>query len=311
MRGKQAEVVSSVIAALLVWSVIVLSQPPATTIGQTLTPRVYLPFIRTSERSIPYGAMHFGDELADYSHPKAPAFNGGFVDFYNKSDLAIETLLQAAQDDGQTIIINVTDSYPCEYWDGSTFEHDYFVGDVTAKVDNVAPFYPDTVVGLMLLNEPHDPQPECQPGIPAINLYNAAKEIRAAFANAGAGDILIGFGAPADYFESGLSPAQAQDGTINFSWASWISSRGDFDVWAAPVQAAAASMSAGGSKHWIVYSVNSFQASDQEVLDMNTWACQQDDALQVWWYSWTDPDGPKTTISLSNFLAVREICDGN
>jgi len=311
MRGKQTKIVWSVITMLLLSSVVVFSQPRSTSVGQTLTPRVYLPFVIRDKRSIPYGAMHFGDELADYSHPAAPAFNGGFVDLYNKSDLAIQMLLEAARDDGQTIVINVTDSYPCEYWDGSIFEHDHFVGDVTDKVDNIAPFYPDTVIGLMLLNEPHDPQPECLPPIPAIHLYNAARDIRAAFANAGAGDILIGFGAPPDYFANGLPPAQAQDGTINFSWASWISSRGDFDAWAAPVQAAAASMSAGGSKHWIVYSVNSYQASDQEVLDMNTWACQQDDALQVWWYNWTDPGGPKATISLNEFLAVREICDGN
>jgi hypothetical protein len=223
----------------------------------------------------------------------------------------MEALLQGARDRGQKIIINIANSYPCNYWDGHTFNHELFVSDVTSRVDTVAPFYPDTVIGLMLLNEPHDPQEECQPGIPSIELYNATRDIRAAFAEAGVGDILLGFCAPPTYIESGLSPSQASDGTITLSFLQWTPIRGEFDEWAEPAQAAAARMSAGGFRHWLIYSVNSEFASDQEVLDMNTWACQQEDAVQVWWYNWGDETGPKVTIPLARFLEVRAVCNAN
>ncbi len=277
---------------------------------------VYLPYVSKSESAsapeggIPYGPIRFGMDSNDYDHPKAVAFNGASIHLGEASP-AQEEILQAARDHALRIVVSLADTNPCTYWDGSNFDHDSFVGDVLNHVETVAGYYPDTVIGVLLLNEPHDPLPECEPEIPPIYLYNAAKDIRAAFAEEGAGDIPLGFWARPLYIERGLSDSQARDGTITLSFLQWRSGKDPFDLWAAEHKAAAARMSEDGFRHWIVYSVNCEGTSDQEVIQMNTWACGQDDAFEVQWHNWRLSDGPKDTIPLAHFLAVRAVCDAN
>ncbi len=259
-------------------------------------------------KGIPYGPFHFGEEVADYDHPKALAFNSGFVDLGLKSDIAIDILLSEARDHDYRLIVNIGQSYPCVYWDGQTFDGAAFVNEVLGRADNIAPFYPDTVVGIILLNEPHDPQPECQPGIPPQYLYNAAQQIRAGLAAYGMEDIYLGFGSPPNFIEEGLSEAQARDGTINLSFAQWSDSI-DFNAWVDIVQGAASRMSEGGHPHKIVYSINSLKFTSQELIDFNMWACVQGDAFTVTWWHWNLIDGPKDQISLSQFQSVRDVCD--
>jgi hypothetical protein len=257
------------------------------------------------ETGTPFGPFHFGDkDTNDYIHTLAPAFNGSFVDLGTKSPAAVEPFLQAARDDNFKIVVNIANSYPCAYWDGVNFDKDSLVSDAANLIPKIVEYFPDTVIGVMLLNEPHDPQTDCQPGIPSNHLYNAAREIRAEFAKHGAGDIYLGFGSHPIYIESGLSTAQSTDGTINLSFVQWHPGKGSIESWAAPQQAAAARMG-----HKLLYSVNTRSTSEEEVLAANTWQCQQTDALSVWWYSWGDVDGPKNSFSLDSFLSVAESCN--
>ena len=275
---------------------------------------------------IPFGPFHFGENKAgnDYADPLTSAFSGSFIYLDNGSSSQADTLLKAAKDNGHRIVVSTGKSYPCTYWNGSTFNSTLFVSDTAALLPTVVKYWPATVVGLQLLNEPHDPQPECKPGIPVKYLYDSVKQIRSYLSSnyesshPGISKMYIGFDAPPTYFEDGLkgdSARSSTDGTINLAMIQWTPRKGGGATatekaiaWAAPQKAAAARM---GMR--LNYSVNTRDASLAETLEVNKWECQQTDALEVWWYNWSDKGGTNAVShgfegTLADWQTVRDIC---
>ncbi len=302
------------------------STPPSTMNGEENQIRISpAPAVA---QGIPYGPFHFGENKGgnDYADPLAGAFNGSFVYLDNATSPQADLLLKTAKDNSRRIIASTGKSYPCTYWNGSAFNTALFVSDTEALLPTVVKYWPNTVIGLQLLNEPHDPQPECKPGIPVKYLYDAVKQIRSYLAknydssHPGVSQMYIGFDAPPTYFEDGLkgdATRSSTDGTINMAMIQWTPRKGTGSTptqqainWAAPQKAAAARM---GMK--INYSVNTRDASLAETIEVNKWECQQSDALEVWWYNWSDKGGTRAVShafegSFSDFQAIRNVCNG-
>jgi len=188
-----------------------------------------------SRQAIPYGPIMFGHNPGqDYSGGNLSAFSGAFLALHYGS---AETLLQAAQAQGLRVKIGVGDMNPCRYWNSTTFtfNYDLFMADSRADIAVAAKYWPDTIVVVSLLNEPHwinHPTAICVSGIPPKYLYELHKRVRAEFAKHGVVGIPIGPNSHPGYINSSigfpkyveppgggqLTEAQKGDGTIDVAW---------------------------------------------------------------------------------------------
>lgn len=257
-----------------------------------------------SSGGLPVGPFHFGDRVTDYDYVKdgvvaGTVFTGGFlsVDLRTTTEAA-DGLLKAAREHGNKIIMNVAYPDPCSYWDGAVLNQTQMVSDVNKFLPTIAS-YQDIVLGIMLLNEPHDPT-RCT-AVPASSLYGAAAAIRAEFGKYGIpADFPLGFGAPPEYF-SGV----AGDGVINLVNAQYAPKKGTISSYVSGQQATAASL---GIKLYLT--VNAVQDGTNTAADMK-YMCDNVDknrVLMVGYWSWNQ-EGGNQTQPLNDFVAVKEACE--
>ena len=137
--------------------------------------------------TISFAPYHFGERgTTDYNYP-APSgltagqiFNGAFIGIASTADA--NSLLPAAQ--GRKVIINLGGSDPCPYWNGDTWDIAGFATAVNNLIPAIAP-YRDRIIGLLMLNEPDNPDGCPSQPVPARDLYDAAALIRPVLATNG------------------------------------------------------------------------------------------------------------------------------
>lgn len=259
----------------------------------------------------PFGPFHYGDSSTSaFSSAQSPAYNGSFMHFANKGASFAVPLLDAARANGVKVMASMGQSDPCSYWDGSTFNTTQLVADISALLPTLKNYYPDTVQGIQILNEPHNPS-RCTV-VPVRSLYDAAKQIRTAMAANGMAGALFGYNTPATFIEGGLTAAESQDGTIDMAFIQWHNGKGAVTSWATNEKAAASRMSAGGHKFWLTYSTNADANGSDTASSLTAlkWMCEQSDAVQVWWWSWNGAAAFKA-LPLADVQAVRTICDAH
>lgn len=279
---------------------------PTTAPGSSLVPQASIP---TTTGGLPFGPFHFGERSSDYTFSKdgvvaENVFTGGFVHLGTADSAskvqAAETVLSLARSKGKKLIVSITESYPCKYWDTQTFNGTLLDTDASYLVPTVAKYYPDTIIAVMILNEPHDPQAACHTPIPQQSLYDAAKKIRARFATLGKGTIPLGFGAPATYFDGKMTA----DGTVTLANSQFSPQRGTIASFISTQEGAAKRM---GMKLYLT--VNASKTGAQ--LDDNlVTVCQTADlttTIMTGYWSWNE-NGGNQSIPLSDFTKVRSAC---
>ncbi|OGM14274.1 hypothetical protein A3A76_00270 [Candidatus Woesebacteria bacterium RIFCSPLOWO2_01_FULL_39_23] len=272
---------------------------PTPTPKPTSTPALTLsPTPEPVTDGVPFAPFHFGESAGDYNVMRngvraGDLFTGAFMSIGSNSAITtVESLFAAAKAEGSKVIASPSVSDPCYYWDGATFNQSQFVTDIKRILPSIVK-YKDTVIGIMVLNEPHDPT-RCVK-IPASTLYNVAKAVRAEFVPNGlASNFPFGYGVHPSYFLT-----VANDGTINFANAQYTPKKGTVQSFVTSQQADATTT---GMK--LYFTVNATQdlnlASDLKYMCDNL---DKSRVLMVGYWTWGN-----TAVDFSTLLAARDSC---
>ena len=259
-----------------------------------------------SSGPIPFGPFHFGERASDYDYVKdsvkaGDIFTGGFISLDPRNTVPeVESILTTARNQGKKVIVNLAKSDPCYYWNSSTFNQTQFLSDVGVFVPTLSK-YKDVVIGILLLNEPHNPDRGCTP-VPPLELYNVAKLIRTTLlANVFSPSFLLGFGSHPAYFNS-----VPVDGTINFSNTQYAPQKGTIQEFLTSQETAASSV-----RQRLYFTVNAL--SDGINLDDDLlYICQnihRGRVAMVGYWTWNTTGGNQT-IPLSDLAKVKDACNG-
>lgn len=271
----------------------------------------------TSGKGIPFGPFHFGERVADYDVVKdgvsaGDVFTGGFASLGKQTPAGADAILAAAAKNNYGMIVNLGVADPCNYWDGATFDSGGLLGDVAKMVPTLEKYYPATVRGILLLNEPHNPRPVDQGGcvaIPPATLYSVAKMLRegdgktAGLNSTKLAGIPLGYGVHATYFDGKISG----DGTITLANPQYAPGRGGTaSQFMASQEAVARKL---GMKLYATVNANkSGDSLDDYLLEV----CRTVDpaiVIEVGYWTWT-VDGGNQSVPLTSLTAVRDACSG-
>jgi hypothetical protein len=253
---------------------------------------------------IPFGPFHFGERATDYTYVRDGAiageiFTGGFIGLKpSMTTTTAQSLLAAAKSNGKKVIVTAANSDPCYYWDGVTFNQSQTVADVVKFLPLIAE-YQDVVVGILLFNEPHNPDRGCAP-VPARVLYDAARAIRAEFSRYGLSPgFPLGYGSHPAYFET-----VAADGTINLSNTQYAPQKGTVQSFVSSQEATAASVG-----HKLYFTVNAEKDGTNVTADLD-YVCKNIDpsiTIMVGYWTWTSTGGNQA-VPLLDLSVVRDSC---
>ena len=237
---------------------------PLPTFASTPTPTL------VTDVSVPYGPFH--------NSAYTRLFFDGAIIAGNEWERLHEIL-----DANYRILAAAAVSDPCYYYtdpfDANTWDVDAFVADIAARELEIREHFADgTLIGLVELNEPHNPdQDRCVP-VPPAKLSEAANAFWAVFESAtlNRNTFLFGFWTPPTYLEgvdvSGISLA-----AIQYTGKGGV----PIDQWALPLEQSAASQGI-----MLIYSANLYQLGVVDTVAANVWECSRPLAAMV--TLWTD-----------------------
>ena len=242
---------------------------------------------------IPYGPFHNSDFSRTF-------FNGAFI-----AGTRWKYLDEARNQGYRVFAAAAVFSPPCTYMpDGpENFDVDGMVADIVERRSEILEYASDgTLMGLLEINEPHDPNCENWGGepdwkVPHWALYEVAERFWAEFPELSPDEFYFGYDTPPSYIEEGGGSPD-----INVAFIQYSVGKGDLESWAKPQQESAARQSMK-----MIYSANLYQLGVDGTVSANIWECQQPDAVFVTF--WRDEfineeDGPK-------YDQAKSACEGN
>jgi hypothetical protein len=286
------------------------STPTAATGLPTSRPQagfaMFLPFVRLPEvnapgstpTATPQATATPAPPTADHM-PYGPFHNSDFNrDFFDGAIIAGNAwnALPTIRSQGYRVFASTGDSNPCSYMPGGpeTFDSEALLSAIVAKCPQILEYAADdTLLGLLMLNEPHDPK-DC-PDVPVYKLEQVAAGFWAAFPELSPADFYFGFGAPPTYYEDGGGIPSA-----NLAFYQYSINDGPIEDNARPQQQSAARQ---GLK--LIYSANLYYLGVAGTVAANIWECQQTDGVMV--SLWTDRF--IDDADASQFAAARSACE--
>jgi hypothetical protein len=298
-------VLVTVVLGTLSYSLGIAAEAPNSQINVEATPgstaySVFLPSLFGSGESappdetdaLPYGPFHNSDFSRTF-------FDGAFV-----AGRRWKYLENAREHGYRVFAAAAVFSPPCVYMpDGpENFDVDAMVAAIVARRSEILEYASDgTLMGLLELNEPHDPNCENWGGeagwkVPQWALYEVAERFWSAFPELSPDNFYFGYDTPPAYIEAGGGSPH-----INVAFIQYSTGKGELPAWAKPHQDSAARQ---GMK--LVYSANLDQLGVEGTVNTNIWECQQPDAVFVTFWRddfINDADGPK-------YEQAKAACDG-
>jgi hypothetical protein len=237
--------------------------------------RIYLPISKVEEGSLPpppgpgelpYGPFH-------NSNFDRTFFNGAILAAGEWRDMA------NARAHGYQVLGSTADSNPCDYMPNGpdSFDVDALMNYILGQRDNILEYAGDgTLMGIIELNEPHDPNCEEHGGqdwwtVPQWALYETAQRFWEAFPELSPATFYFGFGTPPTYIEAGGGSPD-----INLAFIQFSPNDGLIHEWAPEFQESAARQNMR-----LVYSANLDLLGLGPTVAANIWECQQSDAILV------------------------------
>lgn len=235
---------------------------PTETFTPTATPTLTPTLTATPTelaRSIPYGPLHNSNWNRDY-------FNGSII---SSGEWGSLPAIQAA---GYKVFGVAANSNPCSHVFNNVFDVNEFINEIVARKSTILQYYNSgTLLGLLELNEPHNPT-NCSP-IPVLKLEEAAQAFWAAFPEVNKDNFLFGYWTPPTYIEAGGgAPA------VNLTAAQYGLGKGTVEEFTASQLG-----SANRQNMKLVLSANLNQLGLTDTLAANAWECTQDTPLVTFW----------------------------
>jgi len=256
----------------------------------------------TSSSGIPFAPHHFGESPSDFSKvvdgvKAGDVFTGARLTL--KTSASADELLPAAA--GRKVLLSIGSPNPCIYWaKGIAEPAEKYAAFINGFIDDNLAKYKDRLIGLLLLNEPDNPDQGCEP-VPPMDLYKAAGIIRPQLVAKGfPKDFPIGFGvAKGPMYFLNTVPA---DGTINLSALQYANQRGSLEAFMDTHLEHAADV--GHKVYFTVNAARDGKAITSELLTICKRATP-DRFLMVGYWKWS-PQGGNQAVPLSDLMAVKK-----
>lgn len=229
---------------------------------------------------IPYGPIH--DSNFDRTY-----FNGAILSGDEWASMPI------ARQKGYRVIAAAAVPNPCAHLVNGVFDVEEFVGEIVARKADILEYASDgTLMGLMELNEPHNPNGCFQ--VPVPDLAAAADRFWQEFPELSPNTFYFGYDTYPTYIENGGGAPSVNLTGIQFSLG-----KGTIEEWATPEQASAARQ---GFK--MVYSANLYRLGIDAMVTANIWECNQADTVMVTLWS----DHYVVDSDAAKFQTVLDAC---